>query len=319
MFVAIAHAGKVSGEEPAISSTSSSSMASSMASCSAQFKVPALPLKRQRSPDAGEQQQQQQSAAAEPQLQQQRRHAAPKRRATPQVWAGGPICITPTAPPDSAMHGETCCDETLLAYWCPISGKRLKCDPQQGPSEAADSHDSTAGLQEPQQHMQPQSQHVQEQPVPMSGARQACGAGQQHREASMAACASSISTKSSSHMRQGSAAPSSPAVPTLPPVSRSAVSSARSDAIEALKRSMHQDPASKPAADMLLFNKAAQLPIVNWTGPIKHKADGRVVELCSLTLQVGKGQAVWAGGCALCCRLHVLHGGLGGAAGSQGV
>lgn len=55
----------------------------------------------------------------------------------------------------------------------------------------------------------------------------------------------------------------------------------------ALKRNMHEDPTSTPAADVLLFNKATQLPVVNWTGPIKHKANGRVVEMCSLSLQVG--------------------------------
>lgn len=57
----------------------------------------------------------------------------------------------------------------------------------------------------------------------------------------------------------------------------------------ALKHNMHEDPTSKPAADVLLFNKATQLPVVNWTGPIKHKANGRVVEMCSLSLQVGLG------------------------------
>jgi hypothetical protein len=107
---------------------------------------------------------------------------------------------------------------------------------------------------------------------------------QEARAAAAAAVprASSTSTRSGSFMQHGRPA----AADAAPPSSRSAVSSARSDAIEALKRSMHEDPASKPSADVLLFNKAAQLPIVNWTGPIKHKAEGRVVELCSLSLQV---------------------------------
>lgn len=178
------------------------------------------------------------------------------------------------------MHGETCCDETLLPYWCPISGDRLSTDPQPSSPASVNSSDSRAGMQAPEQQ--------QAQAVPAADV-QSWAAEQQHREPTSAAAApraSSTSTRSSSFMQLGSA--QQVPAPALPPSGRAAVSTARSDAIEALKRSMHEDPASKPAADVLLFNKAKQLPIVNWTGPIKHKASGRVVELCSLTLQVGR-------------------------------
>lgn len=247
------------------------------------FKVPALPLKRQRSPNSDELLQQQPQPAAEPQpeaQQQQRRHSAPKRRATPQVWSGGPICITPSAPPNSGMHGETVCDETLLPYWCPISAKRLKADPQpDSPPAAVDSKLSAASLQE----QQPMDDSVMDAAPGMPAEQQIIQQEDAGADVSTAVPrASSSTTRSSSLMQQGSAQAS----PALPP-SRSAISNARSDAIEALKRNMHEDPASKPSADVLLFNKATQLPIVNWTGPVKHKANGKVVELCSLTLQVG--------------------------------
>lgn len=236
--------------------------------------MPALPLKRQRSPTSEELQQQQLQAQPYPEPEQRRRHSAPKRRATPQVWAGGPICISPAAPPNSGMHGETVCDETLLAYWCPISGKRLKTDPQPGSPPAVDSPESPVGGQKQEQ----------QQAVPQGGVQSwSVGASpQQQPQQPAAPRPSSTSTRSSSLMLQGS-----PAVTAgLPPSRAGAVSTARSDAIEALKRSMHEDPAGKPSADTLLFDKSKQLPVVNWSGPIKHRANGRVVEVCSLSLQV---------------------------------
>lgn len=275
------HAGaNAAGTDPASSNTSSST---SSTSSGGQFKVPALPLKRQRSPTAEELQQQQPAQPApeqQHQQQQPRRHSAPKRRATPQVWSGGPICITPAAPPNSGMHGETVCDETLLPYWCPISGKRLKTDPQPGSPPAVDSPESFVGDQQPQQQPQLPSQ-------PEGAAVRGTPRAAEQLETPVAAAAprpSSVGTRSSSLMQQGPGAAAAAA--PVPPPSRAAVSSARNDAIEALKRSMHEDPASKPAADVLLFNKTKQLPVVAWTGPIKHQANGRVVEVCSLTLQV---------------------------------
>jgi hypothetical protein len=185
------------------------------------------------------------------------------------------------------MHGENVCDEGLLASWCPISGKRRETEAQPGSPPAVDSKDSCADLQEQQQPMQ------QQQPVPMDSV-QSWAAEQQRAQQQKEAVsevgprASSTSTRSNSCMEQGSAE----AAPAAVPLSRVAVSSSRSDAVAALKRNMHEDPTSKPAADVLLFNKATQLPIVNWTGPIKHKANGRVVEMCCLSLQVGLG-ALW--------------------------
>lgn len=294
-----------SGQQQASSSATTSTTSSSTSTTgsinstgSGEFKVPALPLKRQRSPGSDEllPPPTPTPAAAAPvpaDKQQQRRHSAPKRRATPQAWAGGPICITSAAPPNSAMHGETVCDETLLAYWCPISGKRLKTDHStqhqpDSPPAAENSSDASSSLTAQQQ--QPALDH---QAVP-AGSRQGWATQQQvvQQEARAAAAAavpraSSTSTRSGSFMQHGRPAADAAAAAAAVPPSRAAVSSARSDAIEALERNMHEDPASKPSADVLLFNKAAQLPVVNWTGPIKHKASGRVVELCSLSLQVG--------------------------------
>jgi hypothetical protein len=72
---------------------------------------------------------------------------------------------------------------------------------------------------------------------------------------------------------------------------KSAAAAARAashaEAAESLRRLIHEDPRhSRPAADVLLFGKTAQQPIKNWTGVIKHKHAGRVVELCTVTLQV---------------------------------
>jgi hypothetical protein len=182
------------------------------------------------------------------------------------------------------MHGDTVCDVGLLTSWCPISGKRLETEAQPGSPPAVDSKDSCADLQAQQQPMQ-------QQPIPMdlvqswAAEQQRAQQQQQQKEAVSAVGprASSASTCSSSRMEHGSAE----AVPAAVPLNCAAVSTPRSDAVAALKRNMHEDPTSTPAADVLLFNKATQLPVVNWTGPIKHKANGRVVEMCSLSLQVG--------------------------------
>lgn len=286
---------------------SSSSSTQCASSAAAQFKVPALPTRRQNSPGTVQQpqpQQQQQPQPAAELQQQQRRHGAPKRRATPQVWDHGPICITPAAPPNSSMHGEACCDATLLPCWCPLSGKRLKADPQPEAAGAAAAV-STAALQ----------QHLE-----------ACDASQAAANvsnSSMPRASSSLARSSSTsglqeQQQQQEGAAKAVLGPGLP-LGRAAFSSARRDAIEDLQRSMHQDPSSKPAADVLLFHKATQLPVVSWTGPIKHKASGQVVEICSLTLQVCGGAVGAAGKAAasdrclcvvplplLCCSQHAL-------------
>jgi hypothetical protein len=229
---------------------------------------------------------------------QQRKHSAPKRRATPQVLPGAPICLTPNAPPASTSHGDAVCDEQLLSCWCPISGKRISGD---GGSEAVDAAFSSASSIASSSSSANSSGRALLQSVPAEQQKQqlADNSSKSHISDTI----SSLSGASSTPVSSAMPAPITKQQHSLPlPKSgasggssssggMSAAAAARAashaEAAESLRRLLHEDPRhSKPAADVLLFGKSAQQPIKNWTGTIKHKHAGRVVELCTVTLQV---------------------------------
>lgn len=286
----------VSGTASSAFSTSSvtSSSTSSSTTCVGEFKVPALPAKRSRQLkeqqevpllSASKQQQEQPCATPQqPQQQQQpRKHSAPKRRATPQVLPGGPFSITPTAPPSSSTHGETCCDEQLLSCWCPISGKRLKTS-SIVPAEGGSSCSSSSNRQQQQTPLSavPSPQHQQPGAGSIGFSSSSSVSSLSGISSAPAASLSPVSASQQQQQRRGSS-------PKAPGMSERSAARAAShvEAAAALKRLIHEDPsASKPAADVLLFHKGNQQPIRNWTGVIKHRQAGRVVELCTVTLQV---------------------------------
>eukprot|EP00879_Flechtneria_rotunda_P000978 GHRR01001112.1.p1 GENE.GHRR01001112.1~~GHRR01001112.1.p1 ORF type:complete len:326 (+),score=133.02 GHRR01001112.1:920-1897(+) len=232
-----------------------------------EFKIPALPAKRCRrlmekeslqsnkllSVSSQQQlKQQQQSGSWQPSSQHHyKKHHAPKRRATPQLLQGAMCNLAATGLGSSNVSGDACSEEQLLTGW----GNQRDSPPQTDDSTSS-SYDSTftqtvVGLAAPLQ--------VQQQPAPVS-------------KAAVSAAVPATST--------GNLQPVATAAPTIR-------SSARVEAAEAVKRLIHEDSSSsKPTADVLLFSTAKQQPIVHWTGTIKHRADGRVVELCSVTLQV---------------------------------
>jgi hypothetical protein len=272
------------------------------------FKVPALPSKK-RSRDEEVQQQHAscKSQAAQPfptyskpqhdgQQQQQRKHSAPKRRATPQVLPGAPICLTPNAPPASTSHGDAVCDEQLLSCWCPISGKRQRTS-DDGSSDVADVAVSSTSSIASSDSGASSSGKVLLQAVPAQQQQQQVGdSSSKSLVSNTISSLSGVSSVSALVAKQqqgmlppkmgvsGSGSPSSSSGKSAAAASRAA---SNAEAAESLRRLIHEDPRhSRPAADVLLFGKTAQQPIKNWTGTIKHKHAGRVVELCTVTLQV---------------------------------
>lgn len=267
------------------SSTRSSSSAGSVTSA---FKVPTLPSKRSRQQiedqqSSGLQQQQikpQESPADRPQ---QRKLHAPKRRATPQVLLAAPFVLGAAAAPDRASHGESCCDESLLSCWCPISGKRQRSLPVDPSSSSSTTTASSLAPPQLQRQNSPPGFNI----------------------------SSSVATGEAAG---GIGLPPKPLIPTASPAAAvAAVGSAglsaaeaieakacsrpasRAEAVQSLERLLHEDLSyRKPSSDCLLFSKSHQQPVHNWTGLIKHRSAGNVVELCKVTLQVG-AQAVWDG------------------------
>lgn len=251
-----------------------------------EFKVPALPAKRSRQQyeqlHVSKQQQQPPEQECDPiashqqqqvQQRQPRKHSAPKRRATPQVLPAAPFVLGSAAAPDSSTHGETCCDESLLSCWCPISGKRQRSIPEDPISSATDKYSSSSSSGTPQQQLQRQSSPPSAAISSSAASSITSAAEAAPRKASPPAVASPVGGLTAAA-----------AVQAIASASRSA---SQAEAVGSLTRLLHEDPShSKPSSDVLLFNKAHQQPIHNWTGTIKHRRNGRVVELCKVTLQV---------------------------------
>lgn len=233
--------------------------------------------------------------------QQHRKHSAPKRRATPQVLPGAPVSLTPAAPPASVTRGETVCDEQLLSCWCPISGKRQRISEDlQGNSASSSDDNNNAAASSSSSSLQAVLAAAAPSQQPRSSSTSTSSSSSLLAAGSSGLAATGVEHK---QQRQQVLSPPKPEVPVSAASepaahsnssggSRSAASAARAaahaEAVQNLTRLLHEDPShSKPSADVLLFKQTAQQPIQNWSGIIKHKFGGRVVELCNITLQVG--------------------------------
>lgn len=204
--------------------------------------------------------------------------------------------MTPNAPPASTSHGDAVCDEQLLSCWCPISGKRQRTGGD-GSSDAADvafSSDSSIASSDSGASssgklvLQPSPAQQQQQQVDSSSKSLISDTISSLSGASSPPASSAAIPKQQQALllpKSGANGSSSSGSPKSAAAAARAASHA--EAAESLRRLIHEDPRhSKPAADVLLFGKSAQQPIKNWTGTIKHKHAGRVVELCTLSLQV---------------------------------
>eukprot|EP00878_Enallax_costatus_P000873 GHUV01001000.1.p1 GENE.GHUV01001000.1~~GHUV01001000.1.p1 ORF type:complete len:509 (+),score=134.97 GHUV01001000.1:162-1688(+) len=253
---------------------------SSAGSVTAAFKVPALPAKRSR-----QQLEQQQSSPwfsrqtfKQPEVSseqpQQRKHSAPKRRATPQVLPAAPFVLGSAAAPDSASHGEACCDENLLSCWCPISGKRQRALPVDPSSTKAYSNSSE--LPPLQRQDSPPGFNISSSAATSTAA---VGVGMPPKLPAATALPAAAGAG-------GSGGLSAAAVIEVKASASSRLAS-HVEAVQSLKRLLHEDPTyRRPSSDVLLFKKAHQQPVHNWTGVIKHRSAGTVVDLCKVTLQV---------------------------------